>query len=424
MPGLDLTTAEQVLKIDYQDDVRSSLNNSFFILTQIEKNTKDVQGKHAVHVVHLARSSGIGSRQTGEALPSPGQQGYRQVKVLRRKHFGIIRIERDVINAMRSDKGSFIRAVDGEVSGIEKDLRRDINRQIWGTSDGVIAVCGVTTAANVVVLATATTRTQLRQIWNQGGMTVDIGTTANYSVIATGRTVTAVDYVNKTITISGAVVTTDATHRVSRSGNGGHQTTNLSEDPDGQKELTGLQTIVDSSGTLHTVNPATYPQWAAGEFSASANRPPTENLINAAIQDQEIECGEQISLMVSSAGVSRAVVNQLQAQRRNVNTIEVEGGYGKEGIKWTVAGEGSGPTGKPRMLVWEQDCPENQIFGLRPEELCQYVMGDWEWDDVGNGSILKWRSGYDQLEAYYVAYFEMACKLRSAHFKITQLDAA
>jgi len=72
VPGLDLTTAEQVLKIDYQD-VRSSLNNSFFILTQIEKNTKDVQGKHAVHVVHLARSSGIGSRQTGEALPSPGQ---------------------------------------------------------------------------------------------------------------------------------------------------------------------------------------------------------------------------------------------------------------------------------------------------------------------------------------------------------------
>jgi len=421
--GLDLTTAEQVLKIDYQD-LRSSLNNSFFLLTQIEKNTKDVQGKHAVHTVHLSRSSGIGSRQTGEALPNPSQQGYRQVKVLRRKHFGIIRIERDVIAAMRSDKGSFVRAVEGEVNGIEKDLRRDVNRQLWGTSDGVIATCGTTSNSATVVLASTTTRTQLRQLWNQGGMVVDIGTTSDYDTVASGRTVTAVDYTNKTITISGATVTTDSTHRVSRTGNGGHQTTNAAEDPDGQKELTGLQTIVDSSGVLHTVSASTYPQWAAGEFTASANRPPSENVINAAIQDQEIECGDQIGLLLSGAGVSRAVVNQLQAQRRNVNTIEVEGGYGKEGIKWTVAGEGSGPTGKPRMLVWEQDCPENTLFGLRTEELVKYEMGDWEWDDMGNGSVLKWRNGHDQLEAYYAAYFELACKVRNAHFKITQLDQA
>ena len=123
------------------------------------------------------------------------------------------------MRAMASEKSAQETPFVSESKRIVLDMRRDINRQVYGTSNGVVATCGVTTGANVIVLDANTTVTQMRQM--EVGMLVDIGTIAAPFTIAQARQITAVNRAAKTITINGAVVTTGATHFIFRSGNGG-----------------------------------------------------------------------------------------------------------------------------------------------------------------------------------------------------------
>jgi hypothetical protein len=414
-----LSTANAVLKEDYKD-LRSQINQKFFILAQIDKNTDDVEGRRAVHAIHVSRNSGVGARAEGGTLPTAGNQGYANTNVPVRYQFGRIQLSLQVIKAMKSDKGSFVRAIKSEMDGLEKDLKRDVNRQVWGTSDGVIAACGTTTAANVVVLATTTTAVQLRQLYADGGSRVDIGTGTPFTDVATARLVTAVDYTNKTITIDGAVVTTDSNDRVVRSGSGG-TTDNTGLPGDGQKELTGLQTIVDSTGYLHGITAATYPVWAAQEYGNSGTaRALSENLVNKAIQETNIASGDGVDLLVSGDGVSRAAAALMTSMRRNNDTVALKAGY--SGIQWSTPQEGMS-TAKPISLTWDRDCPDAKLFGLTTDSLVQYEEADWDWMD-DDGAVLSRVSGEAAYEATFYKFHEVACRQRNANFRIDDLQVA
>lgn len=419
--ALTLTTADAVLKEDYKGPVTDALNQSFMILSQIESNSDDVQGRRAVHPIHVTRNSGVGARVSGGALPSAGNQGYVDTYVPLRRNYGRIQLNGDVIAAMKADRGSFLRAVDGEMKGVTNDLKRDVNRQVWGTSDGVIAVCGTTNSSTTVVLATTTTATQLRQLGSDdGGIVIDIGTVASPQTIASARTITSIDTSAKTIVISGAAVTTSSSHRIFRASAGG-ATDNSGGNADGQAELTGLQTIVSSGGYLHAVTGATYPAWNASVYDNSGtNRAVSETLVNKAIQDVEVKSGDKVDLLATSTGVHQAVAALLSSMRRNVDNVALKAGY--SGIAWSSPGEfreGS----RTRALVWDRDCPENRIFGLCTGELVQYYASDWDWMDQ-DGAVLSRVSGYDAYEATLFKYHELAARKRNCHFVIKDLTAA
>lgn len=417
-----LTTADAVLKEDYKGPAVEALNQSFQILSQIDRNTDDVEGRRAVHPVHVTRNSGVGARAlVSGTLPTAGQQGHVQVNVPLRANYGRMQIDGSVIAAMKSDRGSFVRAVDMEMTGLTNDLKRDVNRQVWGTSDGVIAVCGTTSASTTVVLAPTTTSAQLRQLGSdEGGIVVDIGTVASPTTVASARTISSIDTSAKTVVISGAAVTTSSSHRLFRSGAGG-ATDNSGSTNDGQKELTGLQTIVDSAGYLHTVTGATYAAWNANEYSNSGtNRALSETLVNQAIQETEIKSGDTVDLLVASPGVQRFAANLLASMRRNVDTVELKAGYA--GIAWSAPGEFRKGE-QSRALIWERDCPENKLYGLASKHLVQYEMSDWDWMDK-DGAVLSRVSGYDAYEATLFKYHELACRKRNSHFVIHDLQAA
>lgn len=420
--SLTYTTAAAVLKEDYKEPLREQINQSHFILTQIEKNTEDVVGLRAKLALHVKRSTGIGSRAEGDDLPTAGQQGYANTLVPLRFHYGRIQISGPIIKAMSKDRGAFTQAVKSETDGIKKDLMRDVNRQCWGTSNGVIVACGTTSASTTVVLAATATDTQIRQAYADGGMLADIGTVADPDLrTATPVTVTGFSLSAKTLTVS-AAVTTATTDFVFRWDNGGASDGSGSPGgADGQRELTGLQNIIDDDSVLFTLDPATQPTWAATVDSNSGTlRPVSENLVTRAIQNAEIASGSQIDLLVGSAGVSRAVANLMQSMRRNIDTVELKAGY--SGIRWSAPGEGMGKT-KPTALVWDRDAPENHLFGISTDDLVEFVGSDWDWMD-DDGAILNRVPNKDAYEATLYKYNELATSQRNAFFDIRDLTAA
>src|SRR5579871_1212086 len=168
--ALTLTTADAVLKEDYLPGVREQLNNDT-ALAFFEKNSEDIVGRRAVLALHLQRNSGVGSRLEGGTLPSAGNQGYFDEYVTLKYHYARIQVTGPTIKAMASDKGSFVRAIRSEMDGATNDLRRNLNRQCFGTSNGVVATCGTTTASTTVQLAATTSIQQMRQL--EVGLIVD-----------------------------------------------------------------------------------------------------------------------------------------------------------------------------------------------------------------------------------------------------------
>ena len=415
MPA-DLASFNPVLKEDYKELVEQ-LNSNVWLLPQIEQKSggDSIQGRRAVHPVHTRRSSGIGSRAEGGTLPTASQQSYATVNVPLRYHFGRIQLSLQVIEQGKAGDGAFIDALDSEMMGLKKDVTRDRCRQIWGTSNGVIAQCGVTTAATLVVLAPGTTQTQLRQLYFDGGMIVDIGTVANPVAVATARAVTAVGTVaSPTITISGANVTTSALHFVFRSGNGG-ASSNSGLPNDGQLELTGLQTIVDNSSILHTINPASEPVWRSGVFTASGL--PTEALINNAITDQADVSGEVVDALVSNRGVNQAIANLMLSTKRHVMpAVELKGGY--KGIEWNTPAINSNQA-SATVLAIDTDCPANSLFGIHFGSLrwYQHSGSGWEWME-DDGAILTRVANQAAYEATLYSFSELSSKRRNTHFRI------
>ncbi len=402
MAGLTLTLADAALKDDYQPAMREQLNNSFLILQQIEGNSDDVEGRNAVLSLHVRRNSGVGARAERGTLPTAGNQGTVEERTSLRYNYGRIELSGPVIKAMRSDKGSFVRAVESETKGVVNDLKRDVNRQIFGTSDGVIAATTNGASSTTVTLAATTTDAQMRQI--EEGMLVDIGDGTPFTSLATAREVSAVNFDARTFVISGAAIDTTTDSRVVRSGSGGSGAA--------QKELTGLQTIVDDANSLFGVDPATYSVWKSKVLGNSGtNRAATENLFAKAVMQGNINGGVDVSAFVTSDGVHRNFAAQLQGQKRTNDTLVLKGGY--KAISITA---GSAEVG----ITWDRDCPGNKAFGLSFPHLKQPKQTDWEWMDM-DGAVLSRVSGQDAYEATLTQYHELTTDKRNAHVLVEDL---
>jgi len=413
-----LSTVDAILKDDYKEYL-DNLNSANFILSQIEKRKDTVQGRIARHAVHLGRSSGVGARAENGTLPTAGNQAFATVPVPVRYVYGRIQLSGPTIKQAVSDRGAFIDALDAEMEGIKNDAMKDVNRQLWGTSNGVIATCGTTSASVTVVLASTTGTTALRQLFFDGGMVVDIGTVASPTSVASARTVSAVDETNKTITISGATVTTSSSNFVFRAGAGG-ASSNTGAPGDGQIELTGLQTIVDDTAVLHTINPSSQPKWKSYVNSNSGtNRSITETLITGSIMKTLTNSGKKPSLLVSAEGVNLAISNLLLSLKRNMEQTNLKGGYA--GIQFyspSVSGKGDEA---PTAIYADFDCPNNKLYGINPDVLVYHQVGDgFQFMDL-DGAVMNRKPDTDAYEATLYAYGELACKQRNAHFVIKDI---
>lgn len=403
--------------------MREQLNQTNALLMQVEKNSTDIEGRRAVLSLHVSRNSSVGARAEGGDLPGTtlgiGNQGYAEERVPLKYNYGRLQLSGPVIRAMRSDRGSFVRAMESETKGVTNDLKRDVNRQLWNDGSGIIV--GLATDAggdNTVLLDTATsayfaTRPRQRQL--EVGMLIDIGTIADIDSIsgaATPRTITAVSFATLpgSITVDGAALgaTTAGTHFVYRA-------EIVGDGAAAGVELTGISAIVAASGTLFNVNPASYPSWVSYvDSNAGVNRSVSENLFASVMHNVEIAGGLPANQWWSSDGVHRAFANLLTAQKRFVNTVEVKGGF--KGLEVT-AGGGTLP------LLWERDAPANTAFLLNTEHITQFEMSDWEYMD-DDGAVLSRRDNKDAYEATLYKYHELTTDKRNAHGRLSDLTEA
>ena len=397
----DLTTYDKALKEDYSPTVVNQLYTKTVTLKRIRKGNEELEGREFVIPLATKMSEGVGSRgSTSSTLPTPGSAGYDNAILGPKYHWGEIQVSKVVIEHTKGTKGAWVKALDSETASLAKTMVRDANRQLWNDGTGLISRCGITTAANVVVLGTlvagigpdgfrALGNAQLRV-----GMNVDILTRSNGAVIATNRLITAINVSANTITINGAAVTTAATDGVYRAGNKSGAT---------NYEAQGFRSIVSDTGALEGLDPATPGQefWASTDLSnGGTNRTISELLMQSMVDAIDLAGDGETSLIVSSHGVRRSYFNLLVSLKRFVKPMTLEGGF--DALDFNG-----------KAFVVDKDARANSIYFIDESHLKIYELTKPSWMD-DEGSVLKWDQGTGYV-AVYNWFMNFGTDERNAH---------
>lgn len=413
--SLTKTTADSALKEFYLPAVREQLNNKNKFLAQVtQAGQEEIEGRRAVLSLHLSRNNSVGARLEGAYLPGTnsggstaiGNQGYGEERVPLKFNYGRLQLSGPVMRAMGSDRGSFIRALDSEMKGLANDGKRDLNRQLWNDVSGKI-IQMASGSGTTLTFATTSTAVQRRQL--EVDMKVDIGTITDSTAIVEGAKVVSVSATQ--VVLDTSVGTVTSSHFIYRSGiNPGGVASGI--------ELTGMQLIVDSTGALFNLNPATAGQasWSSTELSNSGtNRAISDDLLAQLMDAVEIASGlendEDNYQLWMSDGVRRAYAATMTAQKRFVNTIDLKGGF--KGLEST-AGGGS------VKVAWERDVPSNSVFYVNTSHIKWFKKGDWSWMDE-DGAILSRRPNVEAYEATLHVDAELTTDRRNAHGKLLDI---
>jgi hypothetical protein len=399
--GMNRTDADAILKDFYLPGVRSTMNNELFLLSQIETNTEDIEGRDAVISINTGRNEGVGARAEGGTLPTAGRQSYTEQRVRTKHNYGRIKVSGPVMRTTGSDSGSFVRSVSSETNGIVRDLRNDVARQTYGDGTGAIAVIGGAIAGAVVDL-TGVGKHTMRQL--RKNMSVDIGSVAN-PVLRGTQTIVSVDRANETITLAATLAGTTTGDIVFRHGSGGTGAN--------QSEITGLKAQVSSTGALFGIDPADVPEWASHQMVGGAIN---ENMYIEGAQEVNLNTGEDIDLWITTSEVHRATANLLTSVKRFPGTNDMKGGY--TGLDMSSMSQGQTGSNTTSM-VYDKDMVEQGVaYGLTTRRIQNYKMSDWEFMQE-DGAILSRVPNEDAYEATLFCYSEVATDGRDAHVKIT-----
>jgi hypothetical protein len=392
--GATLTTATNILKEIYEPKIQDQLQNELVTSKRLESTsegvTSEVGGKYVVFPVHVKRNHGIGARLEMEQLPTAQNQGYASARISLAYLYGAVRLSGQTMELAKTNGQAFASVLDQEMEGLQTDVSKDMNRQVFGTSVGALMVSSGAYAVNTI----STTNTQYMEV----GMVVDVYDSTGVTNRATARNVTAVTP-GTSIVVDGAAITTGATGDIVV------RTGSLN------RETIGLSQIVSATGTLYNIDPTVETKWKSTvNANGGTNRALSESLMIKTVDDVRTQ-GGKTTLISTTLGVRRSYFNLLVQQRQYNDTTEFEGGF--RGLKFTTD-NGDIP------LISDLDCQPNRMYFLNEKALKYYRESDWSFMDR-DGS--KWQRviGFDAYDATLYTYRQLGCHRRNSQGLVSDI---
>lgn len=464
-----LATYDTVLKDFYLPAIQEYLNNDTILAQKVDTNEKDVSGRLAYIENHYGRSTGIGARADGGALPDADYQKFKTSTVPMKYNYGRVTFTGPTIKATRDERGAYAKVVETEIEGIVKDLMKDINRQLWGVGYGIIARLGgasVATADPYTVQKKYNNNTAggdffgstfgskyiddwalVDSSYGSGGynvVTVDFSGSAGAVSVTVDSTTMQIPLTGSiTLHSSGEYVTLGSTHTdpapspaeaagafLIRDGNL-RSVTSGSTAGYARLEMMGLRGIVTntdiddaaisdgafgsnegfaSSGaptadSLQGLAVATYPWFKAQVLTASGGRYTSQRALTPTLMQQMFD---KVELKAGKDYGPDMIITTHAIRREYIDYMEAR----RRNVNnmdldggWTAIDY----NGIPMMV--DPDAIDGEIYFLTLKDLQTYRMSDYDWMDR-DGAILSRISGYDAYEAVLFRYAELGCNNR------------
>lgn len=397
-----LATVDSLLKEIYEPPLKDQLQSEVITLKRIEKSsegvTNDVGGKYVTFPIRTRRNHGIGARRENEPLPNARSQRYASARVALKYLYGSCSLTGQTMELAESNPQAFVSALDAEVNGLKETLRKDTNRQVYGTSNGILATIPTGSAG------AGTSHTVGSVQYLELGMIVDVLDSTGATLRVEEAEITAINTTTLAVTFDKSFDSTDA-DIITRWRSYG-------------KEKTGFEEIVSDTGTLYNISPTDEPVWKSTVNSNSGvNRALSEGMMIKMVDDIRTQ-GGNTTVIFTSLGVRRSYFNLLVQQRRYHETKEFEGGF--KGLAFaTDAGE--------IPLVSDFDCQPNRMYFLNEKEIKLYQEGDWSFmnrDGSNWQRVITAEGDFDAYKATMFKYCEMGTHRRNTHGIIKDITEA
>ncbi len=381
---ISLTTAESALKDAYLNAVCNQLNtNANPLLAKIKQSSADVYGKNIIKMAPVGLNGGVGAGDEVGALPTARGNRYAQFKTTLKNLYGQISITDKAIRASASSTGAFVDLLNAEMEGLLTASKFNLGRMLYGDGSGVLGIVA-SQSGNVITLNSVKNFAE--------GMCIDIYN--EDEVVIAGVRVTGVNRTNKTITID-----TTPTKTIS---SGYKAYVQGSKD----FEITGLGAIFGSSAELYGLNRVEN-GWLT-PYTSTNQVEISDNLLQTAVDYLSENSGSEIDIITCGAGVRRAYMDYLSCYRRNIDVMNLEGGY--KAIAFN---------GIP--VVADRFVEDNELYMLDTSKFTLHQLCDWEWIEGENGNILHQMAGYPAYTATLVKYADLICDQPNGQAKFSNI---
>lgn len=376
--AVTLSNADNALKSLYLDVVSNHLNENVNpLLAKIKQSTNDVWGKEVRKLAIYGMNGGIGAGTEDGDLPAAQGNNYGQFVTTLKNLYGTIEISDKAIRASENNSGAFVNLLNAEMEGLIKSSSFNFGRMLFGDGSGKIGA----------VKAISNGEIELDTVQNViEGMVVDFRDANGVEIAgATGRKILTVDRASKKITVSGTALTTTTAPAGSV----------VTVQGSFNNEITGLKAIFDSSITsLYGMDKASN-KWMNPYVLQNAGDI-TEAKIQLALDTIEENSGSGVNFIVCSWGVRRALQALFATSKRNVDVMELSGGF--KAISYN---------GIP--IVADRFCPQGTMYMLNTEDFTLHQLCDWQWLCGDDGKILRQVAGKPVYTATLVKYADLIC---------------
>jgi len=371
-----MNSADKALKTLYLGVVAEQLNTEVNpLLSKIKQTTTDVWGKEVRRLVKYGVNGGVGAGDEEGDLPSSAGNNYEQIVTTLKNLYGTIEISDKAVRASENDAGAFVNLLNAEMEGLVKASSFNFGRMLYGDGSGTLGYAMAVMGNDIAVSDS--------QYFFEG-MVIDILSPSGEDMDANGRRIVSVNKKGNIITVNGT----------SLAGKGIDEGCIITVQGSYNKEITGLGAIFGTSDTLYGLDREKH-SWL-NPLSVACGGEISETVIQEAIDTLDDEHGSKVNFIVCSSGVKRAFQKHLSAYKRNLDVMELNGGY--KALSYN---------GIP--IISDRFCPKGTMYLLNTGDFALHQLCDWKWLEDENGKVLRQKAGKATYTATLVKYAELVC---------------
>lgn len=384
--AVNLTNANAALKTYYLDAVAEQLDkgiNPFY--AAIAKSENDVWGKEVKKLVAYGVNGGIGAGAEDGELPEASGNLYKEFTATLKNLYGTIEISDKAVRASANNAGAFVNLLTAEMEGLLKSAKFNFGRMLFGDGSGILASVKSITAGKVTVDTAKLLAENMRlEFLDSDGDPFDP------PVI---RRITGVERDTNVLTLDGTMLTSTGVPEGSL----------VSLYGSSDRELTGLKALF--AGTSLYGLPKSSNPWLK-PYDSNIGGELEEMDIQTAIDKIEENSGGTVNMILCSWGVRRSVQELFASKGVRLDNAELAGGY--RAITYN---------GIP--IVADRFCDNGTMYLLNTNDFTLHQLGDWQWLEGDDGSVLHQVPGKPVYTATLVKYAELLCERPCGQGRLT-----
>lgn len=392
---VNLNTVTEALKTLYIGPLRQDIRLEADPFASRILNTSDniVGYREIRRAAQIGANGGVGAgTETGD-LPASGENPYIQLISDTKNMYGTLSIsDKSMKSVTGNNAGSFVNALQQEITTLTKTLKWNLARQVYGDGSGKLCTLAALSTAGKKLTCASGSSTQFLL----PGLKVDLHA-SDGSVTNSGVRITDVDHIAKTVTLDTSVTTASGAYLTIQGSAG--------------LELTGLGKLFETiaaGSTLYGLNRNDY-SWLRPYTKANFGKISEvgmQNVINS-IEDtynvkiDHINCGNS---------AYDHYMNLMNTRRAINDVMTLEGGH--TALKFN----GMPLTRNKFMPTDGIDFYDTGLFTIDQ-------IADWEWIEGETRQILHQVPGKPIYTASITKYCDMMCVLPGGIARVTGVTA-